>query len=68
MTTCKHATELMSQGMDRKLSLLERLRLRAHLLICSGCRNTRGHFRFLREAIHRHPWYPDSDDGLDKDA
>lgn len=62
MIACKHATELMSQGLDRKLSLYERLRLRAHLLICSGCRNTGKHFRFLREAVRHHPWHPGQGD------
>jgi len=56
MISCKHATELMSQGLDRQLSLGERLRLRLHLFICIGCRNTLKHFRFLREAIRKHPW------------
>jgi hypothetical protein len=56
MISCKHATELMSQGMDRRLSLRERLRLRLHLFVCVGCRNTSRHFRFIREAIRRHPW------------
>ena len=55
MTTCKHATELLSQGLDRHLSFSERLRLRLHLLICSGCTNTAAHFRFLRNALARHP-------------
>lgn len=68
MTTCKHATELLSQGLDRKLSLAERLRLRAHLLICSGCRNAGRHFRFLREAVRQHPWHPDADSRSDDDS
>lgn len=56
MISCKHATELISQGLDRRLTLAERLRLRLHLFICSGCRNTRKHFRFLRKALSQHPW------------
>lgn len=53
---CKHATELISQGLDRRLSFGERLRLRLHLFICIGCRNTLRQFRFLRKALSRHPW------------
>lgn len=56
MISCRKATELMSQGLDRRLSPGERLSLRLHLLFCIGCRNTQRQFRFLREAISRHPW------------
>jgi len=56
MTSCKHATELISQGMDRKLTLSERLHLRLHLLICIGCRRTQAQFRFMRQAMAQHPW------------
>lgn len=56
MINCKQATELMSQGLDRQLSAGERLRLRLHLLFCVGCRRTQAQFRFLREAMRKHPW------------
>ncbi|MFA6311772.1 MAG: zf-HC2 domain-containing protein [Sterolibacterium sp.] len=56
MISCKQATELMSQGLDRQLTLSERLGLRLHLLMCVGCRNTQKHLRFLRQAIRMHPW------------
>lgn len=50
MLSCKEATELISQGMDRRLSLAERMGLRLHLLICRGCRATEEHLDFLRRA------------------
>ena len=50
MISCKHATELMSQGLDRRLTWGERLGLRLHLFICIGCRRTIAQFRFLRQA------------------
>ena len=56
MISCKRATQLMSQGMEQKLSLRQRLALRLHILMCAGCRNTLRHFHFLREAIRKHPW------------
>lgn len=34
---CKQATGLVSQSLDRKLSLAERLALRFHLFICKAC-------------------------------
>jgi hypothetical protein len=42
---------LVSQGEDRKLALGERVALRAHLLICRGCRNVSAQFKFLRVAV-----------------
>lgn len=51
--SCKEATLLMSQGLDRELSFGERISLRLHLLVCIGCRNTRRHFGILRLATRR---------------
>lgn len=50
MMNCKEATQLMSQGLDRRLSFRERMGLRLHLLICRGCEATEKHFSFLRTA------------------
>ncbi len=38
MMSCQRASVLMSQKMDRPLSRSERISLRFHLLMCSGCR------------------------------
>lgn len=54
MMSCKQATDMMSQGLDRDLSWGERLGLRLHLLICIGCRRTRAQFAFLRQAVQRY--------------
>lgn len=54
MSTCKQASELMSQSQDRALGPVERLRLRLHLLICERCRRVEGHLGFLRAAIRRY--------------
>jgi hypothetical protein len=53
MITCKQTSELMSQGQDRELGLVERLRLRLHLLICKRCRRVEQQFGLLRAAIRR---------------
>jgi predicted anti-sigma-YlaC factor YlaD len=55
MLNCRQATELMSQRMDRKLGLAERLSLRMHLMMCSGCRNFGRQMSFLRQALRRLP-------------
>lgn len=56
MITCKQATQMISQGLDRKLGFGERLHLRFHLLICIGCRRTKAQFSFLRKALRSHPF------------
>ena len=50
---CRDATALMSQAQERKLSLGERLALRVHVLICSGCSNCRRQMNVLRDAARR---------------
>jgi hypothetical protein len=52
--TCKQASRLVSQGLDRKLGFAERLRLRLHLLICDACTNFRRQLDFLRKALQRY--------------
>jgi predicted anti-sigma-YlaC factor YlaD len=51
--SCKEVSHLVSQGLDRELGLGERLRLRAHLAICNGCRNFKRQMEFLRRATRK---------------
>lgn len=37
MLTCKNATRLISESEDRPLSINEKMQLRLHLMLCSGC-------------------------------
>jgi hypothetical protein len=53
MLACKEAARLVSQGLDRRLGLGERLALRLHLAICDGCTNFRKQVVFLRRAVAR---------------
>ncbi len=53
MLNCKQATLLMSQGMDRKLGVLQRMRLRLHLMMCQGCLNFNTQIKFLHESCQR---------------
>jgi len=53
LLNCKEATRLVSQGLDRRLGLAERLALRLHLLICDGCTNFSKQVAFLRRALSR---------------
>jgi putative zinc finger protein len=51
--SCKEATRLASQGLDRRLGFGERVALRVHLAICDGCTNFSKQLAFLRKAIAR---------------
>ncbi len=53
MLTCKQASKLVSQSLDRPLSWSERLRLRFHLLICDACNHFNRQLRVLRNAVKR---------------
>ena len=53
MLSCKEVTHLVSQGLDRRLSPGERLRMRLHFLICSGCTRFQRQMAFLRLAVKR---------------
>lgn len=48
MLNCKEVTQLCSQEMERPLRLGERLSLRAHLIMCTGCTNFRRQMGVLR--------------------
>jgi hypothetical protein len=53
MLSCKEVTRMVSQGLDRRLGLFERLRLRVHLAICDGCANFTKQVAFIRKAMAR---------------
>ena len=50
MMNCKQATRMVSEGLDRKLALSERLALRVHLFLCERCTHFARQSRFLRQA------------------
>jgi predicted anti-sigma-YlaC factor YlaD len=51
MNSCRKMTELMSQQLDRPLSVSERLSLRFHLMMCRGCRNFSRNMTQLRQVF-----------------
>ncbi len=53
MLDCKHASRLVSQSMDRRLSLRERLGLRLHLLICDACTQFSKQMALLQQAARQ---------------
>ncbi len=53
MISCKRATELVSHGLDERLSAGQRLRLAAHLLICSFCRRFKTQIELIRKGLEQ---------------
>ncbi|VWC29396.1 zf-HC2 domain-containing protein [Burkholderia lata] len=47
---CTDVTRLLSDALDRHLTLHERLQVHVHLPTCSGCRAYRGQIALLRTA------------------
>ncbi|HEV7816836.1 MAG TPA: zf-HC2 domain-containing protein [Janthinobacterium sp.] len=58
--TCREVHRLVSEGMDRDLTLVERVRMRLHLMVCDACTRFDGQMLLLRQAM-RH--MPPPDDG-----
>lgn len=53
MLTCKQASQLVSQSLDRPLSWSERVQLRFHLLICNACQRFKQQLNQLLKAIQQ---------------
>ena len=53
--TCKEVHRLVSEGMDRDLSIVERTRVRLHLMMCQACKRFDGQMDLLRKAMRRLP-------------
>jgi hypothetical protein len=66
MLMCKEVTHLLSESQDRKLTISERLQLKMHLAMCSGCRNFKNQMVFLREACRRYVTDPASRKNVDR--
>ena len=53
MLTCKQASKLISQSLDRPLSFSSRMKLRLHLFICDACSRFKQQLNQLRIAVKR---------------
>ena len=51
MHNCKEVTRMVSESMDRKLPLHQRMGIRVHLLMCKFCSRYRKQLLILREAM-----------------
>ena len=55
MPTCKEVHRLVSEQMDRDLNMVEKTRLRLHMLMCEACTNFSGQMKVIRRAMHHFP-------------
>jgi hypothetical protein len=50
---CKNITPLISESLDRKISLKEKIELKLHFFTCEACVRYLSQIKFLREAIQK---------------
>ncbi len=53
MASCKEASRLSSDALNRRLTLRERISLRTHLLMCEACRRFQRQLAFLHKAAEQ---------------
>ena len=53
MASCKEASRLASDSLNRRLTLGERIALRTHLFMCEACRRFERQITFLHHAASR---------------
>jgi predicted anti-sigma-YlaC factor YlaD len=51
--TCREVHRLVSEGLDRNLTLIERTRVRLHLMVCHACTNFSAQMSLIRQAMRR---------------
>jgi len=51
MMNCHQATRLISESQERDLSMAEKLSLKMHVMMCSGCKNFSLQIPFLSQAM-----------------
>jgi hypothetical protein len=51
MLNCRDVTRLVSESQERKLSVIEKMSLNLHLMMCEGCKNFSLQVPFLSKAM-----------------
>lgn len=51
MLNCREVTRLVSESQERRLSVVEKMSLNLHLMMCDGCKNFSLQVPFLRRAM-----------------
>jgi len=53
MLSCAEVTRLVSESLDRRLPLSQRVAVRMHLTFCSACTRYRRQLLFIRQAVQQ---------------
>ena len=53
--TCPEVTRMLSLGMDKQLSLMMRMKLRIHYLMCSFCERYMKQLKYIRQVSREFP-------------
>lgn len=64
MLNCQQVTRLLSESQERTLTLRERMSLKVHVMMCSGCRNFGNQMLTLRQFARAYA--SGQDDRVDK--
>jgi hypothetical protein len=64
MLDCKHATHLISQSQDVRLSWRQRIGLQFHLMLCDACTQFSRQIEFLRQAVRQAGRRIENDEGV----
>ncbi|MBD3333202.1 zf-HC2 domain-containing protein [candidate division GN15 bacterium] len=54
LPSCEEVGQMVSESLDRRLSLPERIQVKLHLAMCALCRRYASQLVFLHKALHRH--------------
>lgn len=54
MLSCKEVSRLLSQAQERRLTVLERVKLHLHLRVCVACTRFARQLRFMRQALRQY--------------
>lgn len=49
MLSCQEVTKLMSESMERPLTMKEKMAVNMHLMMCRGCKNCGNHMQDIRK-------------------
>jgi hypothetical protein len=64
MLSCKQASQIISQSLDRPLTMQERFALKLHLLICKYCKQFSQQLHTLRVALKQMTSVIENDDTI----
>ena len=64
--SCKEASRLASEELDRKLNVCQWLALLMHMKLCQGCTRVRRQLQFLRRAMSQMRDAATGKDGADR--